>query len=182
MPSRLVRFQQTGDIHFITFSCHQRRPYLKSPTRRNIFEQSLEDMRVRYRFLVFGYVVMPEHVHLLISEPSLSRLDRAIHAIKLSVASQLKERPFWLVRYYDFNVRTEKKRTEKLRYMHRNPVVRGLVSNPEDWRWSSFNHYATGQQGPVEIESQWTATRRGHQLPAHLRFKQKPNAASPVSD
>ena len=62
--------------------------------------------------------------------------------------------------YYDFNVRSEKKRIEKLRYIHRNPVKRGLVEKPEDWRWSSFRHYATGEEGPVELESPWTARRR----------------------
>jgi putative transposase len=71
-----------------------------------------------------------------------------------------KERPFWQIRYYDFNVFTDKKRIEKLRYMHRNPVVRGLVAKPEDWRWSSFRHYATGIEGDVEIESFWTAWKR----------------------
>jgi hypothetical protein len=49
---------------------------------------------------------------------------------------------------------------EKLRYIHRNPVVRGLVERPEDWLWSSFRHYFTGADGVVEIESQWTARRR----------------------
>ena len=68
--------------------------------------------------------------------------------------------PFWQPRYYDFNVWSEAKRTDKLRYIHRNPVKRGLVERPEDWLWSSFRHYATGADGPVEIESQWTARRR----------------------
>jgi putative transposase len=57
-------------------------------------------------------------------------------------------------------VHSERKRIEKLRYLHRNPVSRGLVANPEDWEWSSFRHYATGVDGVVEIESQWTARRR----------------------
>ena len=64
----------------------------------------------------------------------------------------------------------EEKRVEKLRYMHRNPVVRGLVEKPEDWSWSSFRHYATGQRGVVEIESHWTAFNRGNQLPENLRY------------
>ena len=68
--------------------------------------------------------------------------------------------PFWLLRYYDFNVWSEDKRVEKLRYMHRNPVKRGLVKLPEDWLWSSFRHYASGVEGAVEIESQWTARKR----------------------
>ena len=67
---------------------------------------------------------------------------------------------FWQARYYDFNVYTQKKRIEKLRYMHRNPVKRELVSKPEDWIWSSFRRYATGQDGVVEIESEWTGRHR----------------------
>jgi putative transposase len=70
------------------------------------------------------------------------------------------ERPFWQARYYDFLVHNEEKRAEKLRYMHRNPVVRGLVAKPEEWPWSSYRHYATGERCIVEIESEWTAARR----------------------
>jgi len=58
---------------------------------------------------------------------------------------------------------SEQKRVEKLRYIHRNPVKRGLVKRPEDWLWSSFHHYLTGEEGVVEIESHWTATRREKQ-------------------
>jgi putative transposase len=67
---------------------------------------------------------------------------------------------FWECRYYDFNVCTEAKRIEKLRYMHRNPVKRGLVEKPEDWEWSSFRHSATGCVSPVELESRWTEMER----------------------
>jgi putative transposase len=73
---------------------------------------------------------------------------------------QRNERPFWQARYYDFNVYTGRKRIEKLRYMHRNPVKRGLIASPEDWQWSSFRHYAIGCESPIEIESEWTARRR----------------------
>ena len=119
-------------------------------------------MRKRYKFFVFGYVVMPEHVHLLVSEPKNLILAKAIQALKLSVSVQSRERPFWQKRYYDFNVHNEKKRVEKLRYMHRNPVKRGLVANPEEWIGSSFCHYARGSEGIVEIESFWTEWRREH--------------------
>jgi putative transposase len=67
---------------------------------------------------------------------------------------------FWQARYYDFNTWTEAKHIKKLRYIHRNPVNRGLVSSPELWAWSSFRHYASGADGVVEIESQWTARKR----------------------
>jgi REP element-mobilizing transposase RayT len=111
---------------------------------------------------VIGYVVMPEHVHLLVNEPGRSTLDRVIKSIKLSVALRRPERPLWQARYYDFNVWTQRKQVEKLRYMHRNPVVRGLVEKPEDRAWSSFRHYAIGMEGTVEIESFWTGWRREH--------------------
>jgi len=67
-------------------------------------------------------------------------------------------RPLW--QSIDFNVWTERKRVEKLRYLHRNPVNRGLVISPEDWAWGSFRHYVTGEDGPVEIESHWMARKR----------------------
>ena len=67
---------------------------------------------------------------------------------------------FWQKRYYDFNIRNHPQFVEKLRYIHRNPVKRGLCERPEDWEWSSFRHYAIGCEGRVEIESEWTARKR----------------------
>jgi putative transposase len=166
MPSNLKRYQRTGDLHFLTFSCHKRSPYLESPASRDLFERVLEQIRRRYVFHVFGYVVMPEHVHLLVSEPRRATLARCIQALKTSVAKLSPQRPFWQVRYYDFNVWTAGKETEKLKYLHRNPVARGLVARPEEWKWSSFRHYLTGEAGVVTIESTWTAGRRaGLKLP-----------------
>lgn len=173
MTRGLVRYQQTGNFHFVTFSCYQRHPRLGTPEARSLFERPLEAMRLRYSFYIAGYVVMPEHVHLLLSEPRNGPLSKALQALKLSVAVQRSERPFWQHRYYDFNVYSEPKRVEKLRYIHRNPVVRGLVARPHDWPWSSFQHWLSGAVGPVEIESQWTARKRGG-LPGELLHPAEP--------
>ncbi len=86
MPAGLVRYQQCGEMHFLTFSCYRRLPYLGDEKARCLFESALERMQKRYRFVVAGYVVMPEHVHLLVNEPQRSSLDRAVKGIKLSVA------------------------------------------------------------------------------------------------
>ncbi len=67
---------------------------------------------------------------------------------------------FWQKRYYDSNIRDRRQFIEKLRYIHRNPVNKGLCARPEDWKWSSFLHYATGDEGYIEIESEWTANKR----------------------
>ena len=80
--------------------------------------------------------------------------------------------PFWQARYYDFNVFSERKRIEKLRYIHRNPVTRGLCAEPQDWPWSSFRHYLSNEEGNVEIESRWTARKR-EQLGGVLTVKVK---------
>ena len=163
MPRGLKRYQEARCLHFITFSCYRRAPLLANPSARNLFQQTLERARRWYGFYLCGYVVMPEHVHLLISEPERGRLCTAIQMLKQNVARGLPKiadgAPFWQPRY-DFNVWSEEKRVEKLRYMHRNPVKRGLVERPEDWPWSSFRHYATGVESVVEIESQWTARKR----------------------
>jgi putative transposase len=171
MTRGLVRYQQCGDFHFLTFSCFHRRPYLGTAIARSLFEAALERVRQRYVLVIAGYVVMPEHVHLLVSEPRKGNLARAIQALKLSVARRRAERPFWQARYYDFNVHAREKVSEKLRYMHRNPVVRGLVDSPEQWAWSSYRHYASGERGTVEIESAWTAAKRGYELPEEFNLK-----------
>jgi putative transposase len=169
MNGKRIRYQQTGEFHFLTFSCYHRRDYLSTVAAMDLFEDALERVRRRYLFVVAGYVVMPEHVHLLVNEPKRALLSKAIQALKLSVSMRGRERPFWQAHYYDFNVSTHEKFVEKLRYIHRNPVRRGLVAQPEDWKWSSFRHYQTGMRGVVEIESEWTAHERGWQLPEWMR-------------
>lgn len=162
MPSRLKRFHGEGHYHFLTFSCYHRLPYLNNNHARIVFEETLERLRKKHNFYLFGYVLMPEHVHLLMSEPKFQRLEDTLRVLKGETSKQLKvnRTQFWQPRYYDFNVLTHRKHVEKLRYLHRNPVERGLVASPEDWPWSSFLHYLTGEPGRVEIESEWTWNRR----------------------
>jgi len=134
-------------------------------------------MRHRYSMPIYGYVVMSEHVHLLVSEPDHGTLADAMHYLKLSFAKRWRSRTqvsvqkadpnlghhassFWEKRYYDRNVRDEREFPGKLQYLHHNPGKRGLVHAPEDWKWSSFRHYALRETGVVEIESEWTTTDR----------------------
>jgi putative transposase len=163
MPWGLKRFQETGQVHFLTISCYRRRPNFEGAHACNTFVKALERVRRDYILFVYGYVVMPEHVHLLVNEPERDTLARAMQSLKQGVARRLAlraEDSFWQARYYDFNVWSERKFVEKLRYIHRNPMKRGLVSRPEDWLWSSFRHYTTGETDVVEIELHWTARKR----------------------
>jgi putative transposase len=159
MPWGLQRFQETGRSHFVTFSCYHRRPLFMADPAKRIFELALERVRCSFRLCVYGYVVMPEHVHLLVSEPERGVLADALKSLKQGVSRRLvgEAQHFWQKRYYDFNVRNYCQFVEKIRYIHRNPVKRGLC---DDWEWSSFRQYATGCEGRVEIECEWTAGRR----------------------
>ena len=214
MPTRLERRYDVRGSHFITCSCYHRRPLLDDDRIKQAFLNVLEETRKQFDFCVHGYVLMPEHFHLLISSPEVGDPGKALQVLKQRVSHQARkifdptlfqkrekdgaptvsfhpfaarkdgaptslvvERPvefedleyqrpwqFWQRRFYDFNVRTRRKSIEKLKYLHRNPVVRGLVARPEDWPWSSFRHYAMGENGPVEIESGWTALRREREV------------------
>jgi putative transposase len=162
-----------GSLHFITFSCFHRLALLEAPAAREMVEAVLERTRARHQARVYAYVLMPEHVHLLVNEPPRIVLAQFLKAVKQITSRRLRgaRAKFWQDRYYDSNVRGEKARSEVIRYIHRNPVERGLVAKPDEWPWSSFRHYATGVTGAVEIESQWTVARRGNQLPEGVRLK-----------
>jgi len=153
MPWGLKRYHETEALHFITWSCCDRQPLLGTSEKRDLLLRVLEQMRNRYRFGVVGFVVMPEHVNLLMSEPLVGNASTVIGAVKLGFTRRVmtenphfeQRRPevrhptdlgrhFWMKRYYDFNVYSDAKIGEKLHYMHENPVVRGLVQRPEQWR------------------------------------------------
>ncbi len=165
VTKRLHRYYNTHDLHFITCSCFHRQPQLDTPERRDLFLSILEEARQKYCFVVHGYVVMPEHFHLLITEPEVGDPSVVMKVLKERFTKKLRAKrvedegapliaegapliaPFamsgiprgtsrpeppkiWQKRFYDFNVWTEQKHIEKLRYIHRNPVQRGLVENP----------------------------------------------------
>ncbi len=159
MPAGLKRLYGQGHFPFITFSCFRRLPLLKTVRARDVFVKELSKIRDETGFLLSGYVVMPEHVHLLISEPKQGTPSTVLQKLKLRVARKLRTRrrrsratqlrlpfeetgeplrAFWQARFYDFNVYSKGKKTEKLNYMHANPVIRRLVKHPRDWRWSSW--------------------------------------------
>jgi putative transposase len=155
MPTGLERRQRAGDDHAINFICARRRPILGTEIARDSFLAILEETRVRYAFDVLGYVVMPNHVHLLLSEPPAHPLSTAIQVLKQRFSRMRTADYVWESRYYDFNVVTYAMFVEKLRYINRNPVRVKLVEYPEDWCWSSFRFYQSGEVGPVTITRGW---------------------------
>ncbi len=173
MPVGLRRYYGKGHLHFITFSCYRRLPLLKTVRARDILVKELGKLRDETGFHLIGYVVMPEHMHLLMSEPPRGTPSTVLQKLKLRVARKLRKprkpvcagqmrlpfaetgeplRAFWQARFYDFNVYSQGKKREKLNYMHANPVIRGLVRHPRDWQWSSWGSYHGGAAGLVAID------------------------------
>jgi putative transposase len=134
----------------------------------------LDEVRRRHAFRLIGYVVMPEHVHMIVSEPAKTTPSKALQVLKQKVAKELlkkrrkkllgqlslrfedtptEEPHFWQRRFYDFNVWSEKKLREKLDYVHANPVQRKLVAHPKDWPWSSWANYADKKSGKIRVDS-----------------------------
>ena len=172
MPKNLKRYYGHKHLHFITCSCYRRLPLLRSARSKGIFASILTEVRERYGFALVGYVVMPEHIHLLIGEPARGTPSTVMQVLKQRVSHRLRRKRrtscrqlplrfdrggdtlprFWQLRFHDFNVWSHKKRVEKLQYMHLNPVKRGLVVHPRDWPWSSFSFYSNLKSGLIRVD------------------------------
>jgi putative transposase len=173
MPKGLHRRFGLRHLLFITCSCYRRRPLFASARAKNLFVKILGEVRDRYGFSLAGYVVMPHHIHLLISEPAQGTPSTVMQVLKQRVSRRLHRKPrktfpsqqlrlpfrhahvlpqFWQPRFYDFNVWSQTKFVEKLQYMHMNRLKRKLVAHPRDWPWSSFSFYASKESGLIRID------------------------------
>jgi len=174
VPQGLKRYYGKQDLHFLTFSCYRRLPLLGTQRARDVFVRELSRARTERGFHLVGYVVMPEHVHLLVSESRKGTPSTALQVLKQRVSRKLRKRrrkvlggqltlgfvedagglrQFWQARFYDFNVYSSGKLREKLNYMHANPVIRRLVKHPKDWPWSSWSNYAKNGAGMIAVDA-----------------------------
>ena len=168
--NKLQRFNHTGTSRFITFSCYHNYNLFKTAEVKDLFVNTVTCLRDKYHFRLFGYVVMPNHVHLVLlpmHDVSLSKIIGELKSLsareiielwrnkglrifdKLRIVKDGKERwAFWQKRFYDHNCRTRETTIEKIHYCHHNPVKKGLVATPGEWRWSSYRWY-NGMDGVI---------------------------------
>ena len=173
MPKGLKRYYGKGDLHFLTFSCYRRLDFLGSKYAKNIFLRELARVRRERVFRLVGYVVMPNHVHLLMSEPQRGTVSTALQLLKQRVSRKIRKsrrrllgqklfsfckeeeaKAFWQPRFYDFNVYSTGKVKQKLNYMHANPVIRGWVKHPKDWPWSSWSFHEKSEAGLIRVDAE----------------------------
>src|ERR1700758_1658046 len=91
MPRGLKRYYGKGDLHFITFSCYRKLPFLGTKRARDVFVRELAKVRSRYEFRLVGYVVMPNHVHLLLSEPKKGTPSKVLQVLKQCVSRRMRK-------------------------------------------------------------------------------------------
>ncbi len=173
---RCVRWDIPWDAHFLTFSCYQRQPFFLRHRPRQWFLDALRQARRRHAFDLWGFVIMPEHVHLLIFPAEGVRIGPLLQSLKQPVTQRAiawlrghdpnglerlchlgpdgrRSHRFWQRGGgYDRNMRSVRETHEKLHYIHANPLSRGLVAQPEDWELSSARAWATGLDEPVAID------------------------------
>jgi putative transposase len=169
-------FNEPGHIHFLTFSCYGQLPFFKSDRTKEWLVEAIAKARERHKFVLFAYVIMPEHAHLLIQPQSLNyEIAAILKSIKQPVARRAKlflekENSVWLRKLtvksgnrevfrfwqagpgYDRNIRDDEELREKIQYIHNNPVKNGLVASPEDWIWSSAGWYLDRRGGKITID------------------------------
>ncbi|MEW5875010.1 MAG: transposase [Candidatus Zixiibacteriota bacterium] len=160
--TNLRHYDNWGTVRFVTFSCYLRLPSLNEPGAKEILIDELDRARTKHQFQLLGYVLMPEHVHLVLIPPDGMKLGLVIREIKSRsakryfaesrVAPSGMTRVFWQLRCYDHNCRTVETVREKVHYCHKNPVRRGLVNDPGDWEWSSYNWYKGKKDVPIRMD------------------------------
>ena len=142
--TRLRRIADHDRIFFITVRVG-RGVGLLSPAERDIVLQYVAAERSKGTFLIFGYVVMPDHLHLLIAPFQAGLQDESsLEDENRTTDSHItwEHGAFWQARYFDFILRRVGDFWEKLQYIHHNPVEAKLVASPEEWPWSSAAYYA----------------------------------------
>ncbi len=140
------RLLATDRIFFVTVNLRRNIPFLGQGEFLLVID-ALEESRRREGFLLCGYVLMPDHWHALIGVHFPLTISRAVQSVKWQAARRLNQRrgTSGAVRqhqFWDRFVRHAKEFNERLTYMHLNPVRKGLVKRPEDWRLSSYNNFA----------------------------------------
>jgi len=169
----MKRIEQENHARYLTFSTYHQLPLFNNDLIKDAFINQLQSSREKLGFHLLAYVVMPEHVHLLIW-PNLPEhpISKVSWQIKRNFAKQVIQRwreldadilkelktPEGQTRFwqrgggYDRNIHSQDEINEKINYIHMNPVRRGLVKRPEDWAWSSAKWYAGIRDGTLPID------------------------------
>jgi len=183
VPTRLHRYDFPGLMHFWTFSTYRRLTFFWHDAIKQIAVDGLRHLQSKFSICLVGYVIMPEHLHVLLypharGEPTPQPISKLLHAFKRKVGQEGKkalkqfaredrpwaepirqwmqaDEPFFQTRGYDFNVETHDKLIEKLNYCHKNPLTRRPVTDAADWHWNSYRYYGFDDETVLRMDWDW---------------------------
>ena len=134
-------FDVDGSIYFVTTSLSEKTRSF-SEGEAKIVEETILDSASRKEIMLYAYVIMPDHIHLLFRPINLG-ISKAIQLIKGRASRKINKGSFWQKGFFDFAILTDKKFKEKFNYIHYNPVKKRLVEKAEDYKYSSTMEYRT---------------------------------------
>lgn len=158
MPKSREPVYGKGHLHLIACTCFQKQPRLGEEKHRNVFARLLEEVRVKFRFAIVAYVVMPDHFRLLMREPEIDTCANAIEMLqaryrrRYNSSARLDEQ-VWERRSSDTHIVGAEAVAAVLASLHQEPVKAALAAAPEDWPWSSARAYAGQPEGTVTVET-----------------------------
>lgn len=161
--TRRKSYNDPGHSHLLTFCCYRRQTYFASDDCKDVFIDCLRGSRDRLGFKIQAYVVMPEHVHLLVWPQNSATVAQILQSIKQPVSARLRHKmpgpapAFWQSGGgHDRNIFSKEAFAAAIDYIHANPVRFGLVSSPLEYTWSSANWYEDGTGIlPVDVFCPW---------------------------
>ena len=157
MPKSREAVYGKGHLHLVACNCFRKLPKLGEEKHRDVFARLVEEVRVKFRFAIVGYVVMPDHFRLLMREPEIDTAANAVETIQARYrrrynSSARLDQQSWENRYSDTHVVGTEAVTASLGSMHAEPVKAGLAASPEEWAWSSARAYAGLPEGVITVE------------------------------
>ncbi len=157
MPKHREAVYGKGHLHLIACTCYRNQPKLGEEKHRDVFLRLLEELRVKFRFAIAGYVVMPDHFRLLMREPEIDTAANAVEMLQARYrrrynSSARSDEQVWESRSSDTHIVGADAVAATLASMHQEPVKAGLASTPEDWAWSSARAYSGLPEGVVTVE------------------------------
>lgn len=176
---KLFKSKEQNLVHYVTAVTYGRTPIFRNADCCSLFAEALSETRLKNPFKLIGYVLMPDHFH-LVANPVELNITTVVGKLKGRSASKILKflrsneqfailkklqlsRPLrsgqthavWLQDFSSIDIWSHKFIRQKLDYIHMNPVRAGLCDHPAKWRWSSYHAYLPHGSGDVPIEIDW---------------------------
>lgn len=157
---RGVRINEPWATYHVRTTVIGYKAWLAIPDCAKLFIADLYHYRIKYDFKLLAFVVMPEHVHLLLMPTETAGISQIMKVLKRHSSWALNQRlrrtgRFWMEDFFDHWARNQRQTADTIEYLHNNPVRRGLVKKPEDYPWSSYLAWSRPEASPYQVDREW---------------------------